>query len=314
VVVLNWNGGEDTLDCLASVDASDLSGVRVYVPDNGSTDGSRQRIVERFPQARLIENGTNLGFSGGNNRGWRVAVADGASRILFLNNDAVLAPDALRRLSHALDAYPDVGAVSPRIFRGHSPQDGSERVWYEKGCVRLHDYFVAYHGRATEAELNAPCYEVDCVCGCALLVRAEALEASGGFDEGFFAYYEDVDLSLTLRHLGWRCAVVPAARAWHKVSASTGGDYSATSAFFSARNNRYLVERHADAVTKRRFRSRYLRSWLYHAARYARHNPRGIPAVLQGGLCGLVGQKGARPRLLPAAPRATEKGWGCSTH
>lgn len=299
VVVLNWNGGDLTLACVESVLASDLPGVRVYVADNGSTDGSLERVRERFPDVRIVENGENLGYSGGNNRGWRAAVAEGAEQILFLNNDAVVAPDTLRLLSAALDRHPDVGAVSARIFRGAGPEDGEADIWYEKGRVTLDRFFVAAHVPASDDERSAPLYDSDCVCGCALLIRRETLLAVGGFDEGFFAYYEDVDLSLKIRMSGLRCAVVPAARVWHRVSASTGGDYSPTNAFYSARNNRYLAERHADRATWRCFRRHFLRGWLYLMARYLRYNPKGALAALHGGLCGLLGQRGARPALLP---------------
>ena len=133
VVVLNWNGGDDTLCCLRSVMASDLPGLRVYLADNGSTDGSVARVRAALPPVRIVENGANLGYAGGNNRGWRAAAADGATRVLFLNNDAVLAPDTLRLLCQAMDADPGVGAASPRILRGRGSQDDGGGVWFEKG-------------------------------------------------------------------------------------------------------------------------------------------------------------------------------------
>ena len=230
VIVLNWNGGDDTIACLRSVYASDYPGeVVVYVPDNASTDGSPERVQREFPLARVIQNGGNLGFSGGNNPGWRQAIADGAKWVFFLNNDAAVAPDCLRRLVEACQADPTIGAASPRIFYGVPPQPGDPapaegaepKVWFEKGICQLDRVSGVDHVAATPEELAAPSYESPLVTGCAMLMRKAEVERTGGFDEGFFAYFEDVDLSLRLRGMGFRCVVVPGALAWHKVSQST---------------------------------------------------------------------------------------------
>ena len=110
VCVLNWNGREDTLRCLASLTGSGAAGV--VVADNGSGDGSVDAIRAAHPQVEIVENGDNLGFSGGNNAGIRHALARGADWVVLLNNDAVLAPGALE----AFAAAPEAGVLAGKLL------------------------------------------------------------------------------------------------------------------------------------------------------------------------------------------------------
>lgn len=312
VIVLNWNGGEDLLACLRSVYAQEGCGMPVvaYVPDNASTDGSLEAVGREFPAARVIQNGGNLGFSGGNNPGWRRAVAEGAEWVLFLNNDAALAPGCLRRMLEVCRAEPAIGAACPRIFFG-TPEsrpggrprpDAPQEVWFEKGYVELDQYCGVTHVPATPAELASPWYETPLCTGCCFLAPARVLEATGGFDEGFFAYFEDVDLSLKIRAMGLTCAVVPGALAWHKVGQSTSKEVSPGHMFYCARNLYYLAERHARRPDVwAAFRKIYFRQVVLLAIFYVNQTGKSATgaAVLQGYQYALRGHKGIRPTRRP---------------
>lgn len=302
IVLLNWNGGTDTEDALRSLRSADLpSGSRILVADNGSTDGSLSVIREKFPEVTLLENGANLGFAGGCNRGYQALVEAGAETIFFLNNDATVASDTITKLKAVLDGDSNIGAVSPRIFAGTGPESGTENVWFEKGITTLDRFSIAAHVPATDAERAAPFYETECVCGCALMIRAETMKQLGGFDEALFAYYEDADLSLRLRRtLGKKLMVVPSAQVWHKVSRSTGGEFSPTSAFYITRNGRRVARKNGTPDEWRAFQKQFLRAWLAQARYFARggaapFNEKSGGAALQGGLCALYGQTGLRP-------------------
>jgi cellulose synthase/poly-beta-1,6-N-acetylglucosamine synthase-like glycosyltransferase len=148
---------------------------------------------------------------------------------------------------------------------------------------------------------------VDVVTGCAALVRAEALRRAGLFDARFFAYYEDVDLSLRCRAAGYDLRYVPQARLWHKVSASTGGDSSPTSLYFIVRNRKLLYDKHGDPRGRRQFEVDY----RYESISTARHHlglgdAERAEAVLSGMLCATLGLYGQRRSLCPRAPAA----WG----
>ncbi len=305
VIVLNWNGGRDLLDCLQSVYSSEDCGeeIVVYVPDNASTDGSLEAVQRDFPQARVIQNGGNLGFSGGNNPGWRQAVADGASWIFFLNNDAALAPDCLRRMLEVCRAHPEIGAACPKIYFGtaatHSGPDA--KVWFEKGICEFDRPLGVTHVEATPAERESPWYETALCTGCCFLTRAETLTKTGGFDDDFFAYFEDVDLSLKIRAMGLVCAVIPSALSWHKVSQSTSKDASPSSLFYCARNLYYLAQRHAQRPEVwATFQRNYFRQVALLASFFVKDaSPLAGATVLQGYQYARQGQKGVRPARRP---------------
>lgn len=236
VVVLNWNGREDTLRCLASIPDDVLT----VVPDNGSTDGSVEAIRERFPHVRVVENGANLGYSGGNNAGIRAALDAGAEWVVLLNNDATLEPGALEALRDAAARHPRAGALAGKLlFEDGRVQWAGQRVALLTGYSgRPRGYGRPDGGRYREER------EVDRAVGALMAVSRAAIERVGLLDEDLFAYVEDVDWSLRIRAAGFTCVFVPEARAIHAVSASTGGQASTTPLYYGARNTIVVCERH----------------------------------------------------------------------
>ena len=236
VVVLNWNGREDTLRCLASIPRDVLT----VVPDNGSTDGSVEAIRERFPHVRVVENGANLGYSGGNNAGIRAALGAGTEWVVLLNNDATLEPGALDSLRDAAARHPRAGVLAGKLLF----EDG--RVQWAGQRVAL---LTGYSGRPRGyGRPDGPRYreerEVDRAVGALMAVSRTAIDRAGLLDEDLFAYVEDVDWSLRIRAAGFACVFVPGARAIHAVSASTGGQASTTPLYYGARNTIVVCERH----------------------------------------------------------------------
>jgi GT2 family glycosyltransferase len=239
-VVLNWNGREDTLRCLASLAA--VEGEHdVYVADNGSTDGSVAAIRAAHPEVVLIENGANLGYSGGNNPAIARAVADGADWVVLFNNDAEAEPGLLRALQTAAAAHPDAGVLAGKLLF----EDG--RVQWAGQHVGLRS---GYSGRPRGyGEPDGPQWSVDGpvdrAVGALMAVSRAAIEAVGTFDDDLFAYVEDVDWSLRIRAAGFSCRFVAGARAVHALSAATGGDFGSTATlYYGARNTIVVCERH----------------------------------------------------------------------
>src|SRR3954452_20095540 len=126
VVVLNWNGGDDTLDCLRSLARIASPQCDPVVVDNASSDGSAERVEREFPEARVLRNDENLGFAGGNNVGIRYALSQGYSHVLVLNNDTVVEPTAVSRLLDALSDYALAVVACPLMTYAESP----DLVWY----------------------------------------------------------------------------------------------------------------------------------------------------------------------------------------
>jgi len=212
VVILNWNGREDTLACLESLAAALSPGDRAVVVDNGSGDGSVEAVRGRFPEAACIENGENLGFAGGNNAGLSWALERRFRRIMLLNNDTIVPAELLAELNGYLDGHPEVGVVQPLLVNASNPGliDSSGQEIFRFPGARDRQM-----GVPVEEAPQRPC-PVFGACAAAALFRREALEEVGLLDEDFFVLLEDADLMFRLRCAGWEANLVPGVRVDHK--------------------------------------------------------------------------------------------------
>jgi GT2 family glycosyltransferase len=300
-VVLNWNGGDDTLLALES-----LRGIETICVDNGSTDGSAEAVARRFPEVELIRTGANLGFAGGNNVGIRRALERGADWVLLVNNDAVADPGLADALSRAAAARPDAGILACKVLF----EDGGTVMYAGASFHAL----LGYSGRRVgwgERDRFHERRDVERADGAAMAVSRGALERAGLLDDTLFAYVEDIELSLRVRRAGFAIVLVPDARVRHKGSASTGGGSSTTNLYYDTRNTIVVVERHRPLPRG----ARALRRGIVvgaHLAQAARHPARraAARAVLDGwrdartGRLGLRPAPGTRPRG-PSSPPAT---------
>lgn len=288
-VVLSWNGREDTLACLASLDRRDA----VVVVDNGSTDGTVAAVRERFPHVTVVENGANLGFSGGNNAGIRRALDDGADWVVLLNNDARPAPGTLRAFARAAERHPHAGVLAGRLlFEDGRVQWAGQRVDLRTGYSGRPDGYGEPDGDAYRTERPVPR-----AVGALMAVSRAAIDAVGLLDDDLFAYVEDVDWSLRIRRAGFACVLVPDAVAVHALSASTGGDAGSThTMYYGARNTVVVCERHLprDPVRTWVRRATILAAFGARAALVQR-NPAAVRAVADGVRDGVAGRLGPRP-------------------
>jgi GT2 family glycosyltransferase len=233
VTVLNWNGRDDTLACLDSLQDVCYPNYRVIVVDNGSSDGSVAAIHHRFPDQTVIETGENLGFAGGNNVGLRYARECGADYALLLNNDTEVTPDFLSLLVDAIDEDPSIAVVGPTICY----RDPADVIWSAGGGIdwkRGSSHMIGLDQREDDAEWTLR--EVDFVSGCALLVRLSALDEAGYLDERFFAYYEETEWCVRIHRTGYRILHVPEAKIWHKIPFQDGRAQSPIVHYYMKRN------------------------------------------------------------------------------
>ncbi len=219
VVIVNWNGREDTLACLRSLESLDYRGHDVLVVDNGSQDGSVEAIRASFPSVTVMENGRNLGFAGGNNVGIAHAVDRGADYVLLLNSDTEVAPGLLSALVEVGEADPTVGMLGPKIYYYDAPNV----IWSAGGTVDA--WGRTGHLRADEPDDGSPegVRLVDYVTGCAILVKRCVVERIGAFDERFFAYFEETEWCARARRAGYKVAYVPSGVVWHKIQPNARG-------------------------------------------------------------------------------------------
>jgi N-acetylglucosaminyl-diphospho-decaprenol L-rhamnosyltransferase len=223
VVIVSFNTREDLLRCLGSLREHARVPHEVIVVDNASEDGSAEAVRARHPEVAVIENGRNLGFSAANNRGLAKARAP---FVLLLNSDAELRSGALEALVTRLEDHPEEALVGPRTRDGEGviqvsfgPPLTPLREWRQGRLVR------GVKARRPSALARAEAlasreHEPAWISAACLLARREALEAVGGFDEGFFLYEEDVDLCLRVGRAGWGILFTPAAEVVHHLGRS----------------------------------------------------------------------------------------------
>jgi GT2 family glycosyltransferase len=242
IVVLNWNGRDDTLECLASVCEIEYSNYEIVVVDNGSTDGSVPAIKEKFSTLTVLETGRNLGYAGGNNVGIQAALRRGAEFVLLLNNDTIVAPDLIDEFIKAARQFPNAGAFCGKIYRYEDPH----RIWWaDAQWVKEEGNFVCpSEGVLDNAAAEDGAKDTDYACGCAIFIRSALIREAGPLDSLFFLTFEETDWCFRVRRLGYRCLYIPKAKIWHKGSVSFKGDDSPLYSYFFTRNRLLFAERH----------------------------------------------------------------------
>ena len=219
VVIVNFNAAAHLDACLASV--AGVAGVNsVTVVDNASTDRSAA-VVSGHTSVRWLPTGANLGFGRAANRG--VASTSAAELVLVLNPDAIVLPGAVELLAESLVTRPRCAAVGPRVENPDGTLYPSARAFPNLVDAAGHGFvgLLRADNRWSRRYLGGD--RVDWVSGTAMLVRREAFEAVGGFDEDYFMYVEDVDLCWRFRDAGWDVHYEPAAGVVHVIGGSSEG-------------------------------------------------------------------------------------------
>jgi GT2 family glycosyltransferase len=252
VVIVNWNGWADTVECLDSLLELDWVDVQITVCDNGSEDGSVGKLAGWFAahpgRGVIVENGKNLGFAGGCNVGIARALADGeCGYVWLLNNDTVVMPGALTALVALMEAEPDIAVCGSTLLYHHQPEmvqglGGWFNPWIGRGG------HLGQNGRAdalpSRAEIEG---RLDYVIGASMLVRRAVFERIGGLSEEYFLYFEELDLARRLL-VGERQAWARESVVYHKegrsIGSSSSGRPSDTSLYYLQVNLLRFYRRH----------------------------------------------------------------------
>jgi GT2 family glycosyltransferase len=212
--VPNWNGAHLLPKCVESL-LNQAIPVHVIVVENGSVDDSLA-VLARYPRVQVVRNATNLGFAGGVNSGFRAAIAAGYQYVAAFNSDAVADPHWLERLVAALDQNPELGIAACKLLNA----DGS-RIDSTGDCFT--SWGLAFPRGRHEQDVAK--YDNDLeifgASGGASLYRVAMLNEVGMFDEDFFAYLEDVDLSFRTQLAGWKIRYVPQSVAYHQIAGTS---------------------------------------------------------------------------------------------
>ena len=261
VVTVNYNTTGETkafLKSLEKIKTPEIS-LETIVVDNGSDKPFEQESKEGVTVIRLDK---NTGFTGGFNTGIRRALAEGADYVLIVNNDTILDPDLVVELKKTLDETKEIGMVVPKIYfaPGHEfhkdryKKDELGKVfWYAGGFVDW-DNVQSVHRGVDEVDQGQydKNEEVDFASGCCIMFRREVFVTVGFFDEQYFLYYEDADLSERIKKAGLKIYYVPTAILYHKNASSSGGAGKGNTLqdYFLTRNQMLFGMRYAPARTK----------------------------------------------------------------
>lgn len=245
IVIVNWNGWEDTIECLESIYKIDYPDYDIILVDNHSYDDSVKRIKEHFEGKVfiVIENEENYGFAEGNNIGIRYALKySNPKYILLLNNDTVVDEDFLKELVNEGEKNEHVGILGPKIYYYDKPKAiwsaGCKISWKFARGIQIGTYEVD-KGQYDDQK------EVEYVSGSAFLIKTDVVDEIGLMDKNYFLYFEESDWTLRANQAGYKSLYVPNAKVWHKVSQSGGGISKPIGLYYITRNRWIFMKKWA---------------------------------------------------------------------
>ncbi len=253
ILIVDYNGQEDTRECLRSLQKithPDFS-FSVIVVDNGSKEPFTVDEKDRPDNTVVLRSDSNLGFTSGNNLGYQYAVEHfHPDYILLLNNDTLVAPDFLEHLLTCSQSHEKLGLVTPKIYfvqnreyheQSYTVKERGHVFWYAGGSIDWRN-LDAFHRGVNEVDQGHfdEQTESDFATGCAVLIPSEVIEKIGLFEEEYFLYLEDVDLSMRAKLAGYPIYFCPPATLWHKNAGSSGGAGSSLQQYYQTRNRLYF--------------------------------------------------------------------------
>lgn len=261
VTILNYNGNKDTSECLNSLEELNTTGfdLSVVVVDNASKEIFVGDKAQRKFSLKIIRSETNLGFSGGQNLGIKYSLENGADYVMVLNNDVILDKELIVELLKTFTEK-DCGIVSPKIYfaKGHEfhkdryqQADLGKVIWYAGGQIDWQNVIASHIG---VDEVDKGQYqrvvEIDFASGCCEMIKREVFEKIGFFDDRYFLYYEDNDLSQRAKAHNFRIYYQPKAVLWHINAGSAGGSGSGLQDYYITRNRLLFGFRYANLRAK----------------------------------------------------------------
>jgi hypothetical protein len=262
VSIVNFNGDKDTLSCLDSLDKINVQNLKlcIVVVDNASRENfAVEKKYQNF-ELKIIRSDINLGFAGGQNLGIKWGLENGIDYFTILNNDVILEENFLSELLKTFAEKKDCGIVSPKIYfaKGHEfhkdryeDKDLGKVIWYAGGRVDWKNVIASHRGVDDVDKAQFDTLEkTDFASGCCEMIKREVFGKVGLFDEKYFLYYEDNDLSQRAKKAGFEIYYQPKAYLWHLNAGSTGGSGSALHDYYITRNRLLFGFKFASLKTK----------------------------------------------------------------
>ena len=235
ILIVNFNGFDDTCECIESIPANDL--YKIVVIDNASLDFEGERLQNKYKNIHVIQSKDNIGFSGANNLGIKYALQNDFDYVMLLNNDTIIEKNMIDEL---LKNASDEIVTVPKMCYYSNP----DVVWYAGGYIDRFKGDAKHYGiNDIEDKYNEERF-CDFATGCCLLINTKIINRIGYMNEKYFMYCEDMDYSIKFIENNIKIKYIPTAKLLHKVSASTGGVLSPFSTYYYTRNRLYVVKNH----------------------------------------------------------------------
>lgn len=245
IILVNYNGYEDTVECLKSLEAVTYANKKIYVVDNASTVKPEEGQLEYIKaQSVYIPSKENLGFSGGNNLGIAKAIEDGCGFVLLLNNDTTVEKGFLEPLMEAANQNHNLGCIIGRIMFYSEPKI----VWYAGGVYNEKTAQVCHSSWGkdySEIEQTDRSRDVTFATGCMMLIPADVIRKVGMLSEEYFLYAEDTDYCCRILQAGLRIFYCRDSVIYHKISRSTG-ELSSNTQYYMLRNNLMIIRKYGE--------------------------------------------------------------------
>lgn len=237
IVIVNWNGIQDTIECLESLMKIEYSNFNIIIVDNNSSNNEVDKLKEKFNNIKIIVLKQNLGFANANNIGIRVALNEDSDYVLLLNNDTVVDKKFLNELVKVAQTNPRIGILGSKEYY----YDDKKRIWYAGGKINMYYRHNAVGAHQIDHGQFESLQETDWVTGACILVRKNVFESIGLLPREYFMNWEDIDFCTAARKNNYICMFVPSSIIWHKVSASFARHSLVHKQIFLGFRNRVLM-------------------------------------------------------------------------
>lgn len=231
IILVNYNGLDDTVDCIKSLQESDYP-VKIYVVDNASKEDETIQLAKLFSDVSFIRSEQNLGFAGGNNLAIKVALEKKFDYIALLNNDTIVLKDTFKNL---MDLADEETVVAPVMNYYSHPRE----AWFSGGFINR------WTGNAKHLrdEISSAYLNISFATGCCFIAHRSIWEKTGLLDDEYFMYNEDEDFCVRLMLNDFKIKVVKNALIYHKVGKSCGGEISRFQIYYMSRNRIRVIRK-----------------------------------------------------------------------
>lgn len=231
VILVNYNGAEDTIECIRSLQATKMDNMRILIVDNASKEQDKEQLQTVLDdKVECLFLPENLGFGVANNKGVAYAISKDAEYLLLLNNDTIVSQDLFCVFHDRADKN---RVLVPAIYYYDCPSE----FWYAGGEISRWKGTSVHRTKASQEG------QVGFATGCCVFLHRSIVERYGLFDENYFMYYEDTDFSIKMQQHGLPIYYIPSARVWHKVGRSSG-KITGFQEYYIQRNRLYIINKY----------------------------------------------------------------------